>query len=158
MLLCCLLCRGQLCASNVNPATGGPDPMVVIRPKAKVGGLPPGISKERRPLPPTGHALKRGEGFADWFRRFSSLWHLPAESQNQVFLGGCLILDNTPSTASIITDDADDAMIAGDAKQGAENCRKGVTGSERNGSERNCTKMKRGLERNQNAGKCKGRT
>ena len=46
-----------------------------------------------------------------------------------------------------------------------ENCKNrgkrrktGVTGSERNGSERNCTNMKRALERNQNAGKCKGRT
>ena len=81
--------------------------------------------------------------------------------------GWCLRLDNTPSTVSIIPDDADDAMHAGDAKQGAENCRKrrgnaretGVTGSgERNGGERNCTNMKKALERNQNAGKCKGRT
>ena len=30
-----------------------------------------------------------------------------------------------------------------------------MTGSERNGSERNCTKMKRALERNQHAGKCR---
>ena len=29
--------------------------------------------------------------------------------QKQVFFGGCLILDNTPSIASIIPDDADDA-------------------------------------------------
>ena len=30
------------------------------------------------------------------------------------------MLDYTPSIASIIPDDADDAMLAGDAKQGAE--------------------------------------
>ena len=33
-----------------------------------------------------------------------------------------------------------------------------MTGSERNGGERNCRSMKKALERNQNAGKCKGRT
>ena len=89
----------------------------------------------------------------------------PRRPTTSVF-GGCLILDNTHSIASIIPDDADDAKHSDDAKQGAEKlqttkgkCREtGVTGSERNGSQRNCTKMKRALERNQDAGKCKGRT
>ena len=33
------------------------------------------------------------------------------------------LMDNTTSIASIITDDADNAMRAGDATQGADNCR-----------------------------------
>ena len=41
----------------------------------------------------------------------------PQRPKTSVF-GGYLILDNTPSVASIIPDDADDAMRAG-----AENCR-----------------------------------
>ena len=41
----------------------------------------------------------------------------PRGVQKREFLGGCLILDNTPSTASIIPEDAGDAMHAGDAKQ-----------------------------------------
>ena len=72
----------------------------------------------------------RGEGFADWFSDF----------------------DNTPSTVSIIPDDANDVMHAGDANQGAENCREGVTGSEQNAraeregnwrtvTKRNCLKL-----------------
>ena len=44
----------------------------------------------------------------------------PKTSPKTSIFGGCLILDNTPSIASIIPDDADDAMHAGDAKQGAE--------------------------------------
>ena len=44
----------------------------------------------------------------------------PRRVTKRALLGGCLILDNTPSIASIIPDDADDAMRAGDAKQGAE--------------------------------------
>ena len=57
-------------------------------------------------------------------------------------------------------DDADDAMYAGDAKQGLKGKHKetGVTGSERNESQRNCTKIRRAMERNRDAGKCKGRT
>ena len=38
----------------------------------------------------------------------------PRRPKTSVFRG-CLILDNTPSIASIIPDDADDAMHAGDA-------------------------------------------
>ena len=72
----------------------------------------------------------------------------------------CLMPDYTPSIASIIPDDADDAMHADDAKQGLKGkCKEtGVTGSERNESQRNCTQIKRALERNRDAGKCKGRT
>ena len=68
-----------------------------------------------------GPFLIRGEGFADWFRRFCSISpQHPKTSPKTSIFGGCLILDNTPSIASIIPDDADDAMHAGDAKQGAE--------------------------------------
>ena len=35
-----------------------------------------------------------------------------------------LILDNTPSIASIIPNDTDDVLHAGDAKEGSDNCRK----------------------------------
>ena len=38
----------------------------------------------------------------------------PRRPKTSVFRG-CLILDNTPSIASIIPNDADDAMHAGDA-------------------------------------------
>ena len=57
-------------------------------------------------------------------------------------------------------DDADDAMHASDARQGLKGtCKEtGVTGSEQNESQRNCTKMKRVLEKNRDSGKCKGRT
>ena len=64
------------------------------------------------------------------------------------------MLDYTPSMASIIPDDADDAVML--CMLAMRN--KGLTGSERNESQRNCTKMKRALERNRDAGKCKGRT
>ena len=59
----------------------------------------------------------------------------------QVFLGGCLILDNTPSNASIIPDDADDAMRADDAKQGAENCRKRRNEEKLKRNEGTCRKL-----------------
>ena len=55
------------------------------------------------------------------FEDFCSIF--PRRPKMSVF-GGCKLLDNTPSIASTILDDADDAMHAGDAKQGAENCRK----------------------------------
>ena len=38
----------------------------------------------------------------------------PQRPKTSIFRG-CLILDNTPSIASIILDDADDVMHAGDA-------------------------------------------
>ena len=65
-----------------------------------------------------------------------------------MLFGGGLILDNTPSNASIIPDDEDDAMHAGDAKQGAENCRK-RRGNQGNRSDWKSPKlnMKRALER-----------
>ena len=105
---------------RVNPATG--------RDRA-AGQSPLGLTfryKAARPMPPTmrrpcsdhahtfcaGPSLIRGEGFADWFRRFCSI--SPQHPKTSIF-GGCLILDNTPSIASIIPDDADDAMHAGDA-------------------------------------------
>ena len=63
-----------------------------------------------------GPSLIRGEGFADWFRRFPRIFVAsPKPSQKTSIFRGCLILDNTPSIASIITDDADDVMHAGDA-------------------------------------------
>ena len=114
---------------RVNPATG--------RDRA-AGHSPVGLTfryKAARPMPPTmrrtcaehahtfyaGPSLIRGEGFADWFRRFCSISpQHPKTSPKTSIFGGCLILDNTPSIASIIPDDADDAMYAGDAKQGAE--------------------------------------
>ena len=46
---------------------------------------------------------------------FRGFVDFPAASKRLFW--GCLILDNTQSTASIILDDADDAMHAGDAKQ-----------------------------------------
>ena len=58
-----------------------------------------------------GPALIRGEGFADWFRRFSRIFVAsPRRVTKRALLGGCLILDNTPSIASIIPDDANNAM------------------------------------------------
>ena len=57
--------------------------------------------------------LIRGEGFADWFRRFFCSIS-PQRLKTSIFRG-CLILDDTPSIASIIPDDADDVMHAGDA-------------------------------------------
>ena len=55
-----------------------------------------------------------------WAKR-GRFWTDSPRSQKRAFFGGCLIPDYTPSIASIIPDDADDAMHAGDAKQGAEN-------------------------------------
>ena len=58
-------------------------------------------------------------------------------------------------------DDADDVALAGNAKQGTMKgkCRE-QEWLEVNEPKvrRTCTKMKRALERNQNAGKCKGKT
>ena len=68
-----------------------------------------------------GPSLIRGEGFAELFKRFlRSFVASPRRVTKRALLGGCLILDNIPSIASIIPDDADDAMHAGDANQGAE--------------------------------------
>ena len=56
--------------------------------------------------------LIRGEGFVDWLGDL------------------CLILDNTTSIASIIPDDSDDVMLAGDAGDVAKSgqfCRKRAT-------------------------------
>ena len=101
---------------RVNPATG--------RDRA-AGQSPLGLTfryKAARPMPPTmrvrcGYVLGwafliRGEGFADWFRRFCSI---SLQRPKTRIFRGCLILDNTPSIASIIPDDADDVMHAGDA-------------------------------------------
>ena len=44
----------------------------------------------------------------------------PKTSPKTSVFRGRLILDYTPSIASITTNDANDAMHAGDAKQGAE--------------------------------------
>ena len=87
--------------------------------------------KAARPMPPTMHrtcaehahtfnagpSLIRGEGFADWFRRFPKIFVAPPQKrvQKTSIFRGCLILDNTPSIASIILDDAGDVMHAGDA-------------------------------------------
>ena len=108
---------------RVNPAD-------VIRPQAKPAGLTFRY-KAVRPMPPTmqgpcadhvytfcaGPALIRGEGFADWFRRFSRICVAsPRRVTKRALCGGCLILDNTLSITSIIPDDPNDAMHAGDAK------------------------------------------
>ena len=82
---------------RVNPATG--------RDRA-AGQSPLGLTfryKAARPMPPTmsgpcsdhagtfwaGPSLIRGEGFADWFRRFSRIFVAPPRSaQKRAFLGG----------------------------------------------------------------------
>ena len=62
-------------------------------------------------------ALIRGDGFADLFERFSRiLAGSPINSAPE----GRLVLDSTPSIASIIpddADDADDARHAGDSNK-----------------------------------------
>ena len=76
----------------------------------------------------------------------------PRSAKKRVFFGGCLKLDNTPSIASIITDDADDVVLAGDAKQWA----KGEMQGNRNGEKPRCRKMqgqKGGTKRDRNANK-----
>ena len=106
-----------------------------------------------------GPSLIRGEGFADLFKRFlRSFVASPRRVTKQALLGGCLILDNTPSIASIIPDDADDAMHAGDAKQGVEGkCKEaGVTGSEQNESQRMGTKNGEGTEEKPRCRKMQG--
>ena len=87
----------------------------MIGPQAKPGGLTFRY-KAVRPMPPTMRILFCARG-----RRICGLVSRlfvasPRGVQKQVFLG----VDNTTSIASIIPDDADDAMHAGDAKQGAE--------------------------------------
>ena len=108
----------------------GVRPPDVIGPQAKPAGLTFRY-KAACPMPPTmkgpcahhahtfcaGPALIRGEEFADWFRRFSRIFVAsPRRVTKRALFGGCLILDNTPSIASIILDDPNDAMHAGDAK------------------------------------------
>ena len=83
---------------------------------------------------------------------------LPAASKTS-FWG--VHMDNTTSIASNIPDDADDAMRAGDAKQGAENCRKrrGNAGKQESleVTELHEDEEGTGEKPNQHAGKCKGR-
>ena len=132
---------------RVNPATGrdraaGQSPVgLTFRYKA-ARPMPPTMRRTcadhaptmRRPCSDhahtfcTGPTLIRGKGFADWLRRFpnnseefcSISAQRPKTSPKTSVCRGCLVPDYTPSIASIIPDDADDAMHADDAKQGAE--------------------------------------